>query len=107
MFVTEYLNGGELYGKLKSLKRFKEEQAATVLKCCCEALYYLHRYFPLFYPRKGIVHRDLKLENVLLISNSKFEVKLIDFGFAEKINKNKLVSKAGTPGYLPPEIFKL
>jgi serine/threonine protein kinase len=44
---------------------------------------------------------------VLLISNSKFEVKLIDFGFAEKINKTKLVSKAGTPGYLPPEIFKL
>ena len=34
-------------------------------------------------------------------------VKLVDFGFAEKINPNELASKAGTPGYIPPEIFKL
>ncbi len=35
------------------------------------------------------------------------EVKLVDFGFAEPINDKELVSKAGTPGYIPPEIFKL
>jgi serine/threonine protein kinase len=34
-------------------------------------------------------------------------VKLVDFGFAEPINDKELVSKAGTPGYIPPEIFKL
>ena len=33
--------------------------------------------------------------------------KLIDFGFAEKINREKLMSKAGTPGFLPPELFKM
>jgi serine/threonine protein kinase len=31
--------------------------------------------------------------------------KIIDFGFAELINHEKLVSKAGTPGFLPPEMF--
>jgi calcium/calmodulin-dependent protein kinase I len=31
---------------------------------------------------------------------------VIDFGFAEYINYNKLESKAGTPGFLPPELFK-
>jgi serine/threonine protein kinase len=47
----------------------------------------------------------LKLENVLFVQSKKFEVKLIDFGFSEKINPNKLLSKAGTPGFLPPELF--
>jgi serine/threonine protein kinase len=32
---------------------------------------------------------------------------LVDFGFAEKINDKELVSKAGTPGFIPPEVFKL
>ena len=30
-----------------------------------------------------------------------------DFGFAERINDKELVSKAGTPGFIPPEVFKL
>ena len=41
------------------------------------------------------MHRDLKLENVLFISEESCEIKLIDFGFAEKINRVKLVSRAG------------
>ena len=35
------------------------------------------------------------------------ETKIVDFGFAEPINNKELVSRAGTPGYIPPEIFKL
>ena len=34
-------------------------------------------------------------------------VKLVDFGFAEKINPYELVTRSGTPGYIPPELFKL
>lgn len=30
-----------------------------------------------------------------------------DFGFAERINENELMSRAGTPGFIPPEVFKL
>lgn len=34
-------------------------------------------------------------------------IKLIDFGFAEKINRNKLVNGSGTAGYIAPELFQL
>lgn len=43
----------------------------------------------------------------MLKSKDSWEIKLVDFGFAEPINDKELVSKAGTPGYIPPEIFKL
>jgi len=56
---------------------------------------------------KKIVHRDLKLENVMFVDKTGNDCKLIDFGFAEKINYEKLESRAGTPGFLPPELFKL
>ena len=42
----------------------------------------------------------------MFIEPDSFKCKLIDFGFAEKINRHALVSKAGTPGFLPPELFK-
>jgi serine/threonine protein kinase len=51
------------------------------------------------------VHRDLKLENVIFVDKKNFDCKLIDFGFAEKINYEKLESRSGTPGFLPPEMF--
>lgn len=57
--------------------------------------------------RNEYVHRDLKLENILLDNNETFSCKLIDFGFAEKINYKALLSKAGTPGFLPPELFHM
>lgn len=39
------------------------------------------------------------------INNEKLIIKIVDFGFAEKINLEALVSRAGTPGYIAPEIF--
>ena len=42
----------------------------------------------------------------MLDGKDSFNIKLVDFGFAEKINLTQLVSKAGTPGFIPPEIFK-
>lgn len=53
------------------------------------------------------MHRDLKLENALFINKSDSNCKLIDFGFSEEINRQKLNSRAGTPGFLPPELFDL
>ncbi len=43
----------------------------------------------------------------MLESKNSLNTKLVDFGFAEPINEFELISKAGTPGYIPPEIFKL
>ena len=42
---------------------------------------------------------------MIFIDEKSFIIKLIDFGFAEVINPRQLISKAGTPGFLPPEIF--
>jgi serine/threonine protein kinase len=47
----------------------------------------------------------LKLENIMLEARDSLAIKLVDFGFCEKINLTALVSKAGTPGFIPPEIF--
>lgn len=51
-----------------------------------------------------MVHRDLKLENILL--NSDGFIKLIDFGLAKTITGKDLAkSKCGTPMYMAPELF--
>ena len=52
------------------------------------------------------VHRDLKLENVLVSDKTNLTIKIVDFGFAEIINTKELKSKAGTPGYIAPEVFR-
>ena len=94
----EYVPGGDLYQLIKRRKRLSEKVAATILKGVAEALLELHRY--------DYVHRDLKLENIMIEGKESFNVRIVDFGFAEKVNHLQLVSKAGTPGYIPPEIFK-
>ena len=52
---------------------------------------------------KGIVHRDLKLENILY-SNADGNFKIADFGLAMKTN-SKYTKIVGTPGYMAPELL--
>ena len=55
----------------------------------------------------NIVHRDLKPENIMLVSKSKFEVKIIDFGTAKILEKGTKLSKfIGTSYYIAPEVIK-
>jgi len=71
----ELICGGELYKKLKKLKRFKEKDTAILALNMLKGLEYMHDL--------KIIHRDIKLENVLLISKTKnTEVKLADFGLS-------------------------
>ncbi len=80
----------------------KEEETARIVKQVCEALIYAHN--------RGIIHRDVKPENILLTSEG--EVKLTDFGIARMLGDNKkrqpitLTMKntsMGTAYYMAPE----
>lgn len=53
---------------------------------------------------KGVCHRDIKLENLLLDIN--FNLQVTDFGFSTYLNpEGKLFDCKGTPGYMAPELF--
>ncbi len=54
-----------------------------------------------------IVHRDIKLENIMLERPNDIEsLKIIDFGLAIHLGKETKFSICGTPGYIAPEILK-
>lgn len=58
---------------------------------------------------KKIVHRDLKLENVLIKSiedKSNYEIRIADFGLSAITKNDELLKhKCGSPGYVAPEVF--
>ncbi|CAG9533671.1 unnamed protein product [Cercopithifilaria johnstoni] len=96
--ISEYYPGGTLLHLIIQRKRIPEfPQACRLFRQLTEAIHYLHD--------RGIVHRDIKAENVLLDSNG--DVKLTDFGFARYINQNELSqSFCGTKPYSSPEIVQ-
>jgi len=81
----------------RPLRRFGEEKARSLVAQICNALEYLHSL--------NVVHRDLKLENLLLDKSGEV-VKLVDFGFAVKLQSKdqRLKVFCGTPSYMSPEI---
>ena len=55
---------------------------------------------------KNIIHRDLKLENILLVSkDNHYHVKLADFGLSTTTDNIDLFRHCGTPGYVAPEVL--
>jgi len=97
--VMEILQGGELYERIVKQKKFTEENAATITRQIFEALAYLHEI--------GIVHRDLKLENLLLVSKNEedMRIKLADFGLSKLYSGKNLVTACGTPFYVAPDVL--
>lgn len=87
--ITELCSGGELFDYLAEKGRLTEDEARAVFGQLCLAVSYIHE--------KGVVHRDLKLENVLL--DERCRVKLGDFGFTREYERGCLLDTyCGTTG---------
>jgi serine/threonine protein kinase len=63
-----------------------------------------------FFQRKKVIHRDIKLDNVLINSiedKGDYEIRVADFGLAAFNPKDEpLFHKCGSPGYVAPEVFR-
>lgn len=95
--ITELCSGGELFDYLAEKGRLSEDETRILFGQLCLAVAYLHD--------KGIVHRDLKLENVLL--DERCRVKLGDFGFTREYERGVLMETfCGTTGYAAPEMLQ-
>lgn len=57
---------------------------------------------------KGLAHRDIKLENILVtLRNGKHHIQICDFDTLVSIEKDSKIQFAGTPDYISPEVWKL
>ena len=62
-----------------------------------------------FFHEKKIIHRDIKLENILInkVDEDEYDIRVADFGLATFTPDDEHISyKCGTPGYVAPEILK-
>ncbi|KAD5961016.1 hypothetical protein E3N88_12489 [Mikania micrantha] len=95
--ALEYAPGGSLADKVKNSEnsRLPESDVRRYTKSILKGLQFIHR--------KGFVHCDIKLQNILLFSGD--IVKIADFGLAKKAGKNccSRYEIRGTPMYLAPE----
>mmetsp|Transcript_8640 Transcript_8640/g.17507 ORF Transcript_8640/g.17507 Transcript_8640/m.17507 type:complete len:400 (+) Transcript_8640:2123-3322(+) len=102
--VLEFMEAGTLHEIFQKKRPFSEEQAQSVLREIMQGVEYLHG--------RNIVHRDLKLKNILCRSLSfPLGCKLADFGLsnfvgARTMSKVILQSQVGSPHYVAPEVLK-
>lgn len=99
--ILELMRGGDMISRIsnKPQKRLTEESAKFFFIQMCEAIKYLHD--------KGITHRDIKPDNILLASeDDETLLKVTDFGLSKFVKKNSIMKTlCGTPQYVAPEIL--
>ena len=113
-FIMEFMNNGDLYSFYKTNKLFKiqipEEKLWNIFYKCLSGLVYIHE--------QGIIHRDIKLENIFL--DDDLNIKIGDFNVSVAVDENAAknfvqekdkvlnmlneITEVGTDGYMAPEI---
>jgi len=97
--VTELLHGGEMLDAVLNRGMYSEADAKQVFRQLLESLKYLHSV--------AVVHRDLKLENLLLKEPDDLNtVKLADFGLAKRAAQQGMETICGSPMYVAPEVIR-
>uniref|UniRef100_A0A8B9THV0 non-specific serine/threonine protein kinase n=1 Tax=Anas platyrhynchos TaxID=8839 RepID=A0A8B9THV0_ANAPL len=81
VIVMEYASKGDLYDYISERQRLSEQEARHFFRQVVSAVYYCHK--------NGIVHRDLKLENILLDANG--NIKIADFGLSNVYQQDKFL----------------
>ena len=95
--VFEMAPRGELFHLLNKSVTLSEKKTRSIMKQLFDGVSYMHE--------RNIVHRDLKLENILCIDDHRIVIS--DFGFAVQLKPGeKLRALFGTPGYLAPETLR-
>lgn len=93
--VTELCEGGDLMDYICARKFLSEACTRKFIRQIISAVDYLHRI--------GILHRDLKIENLLLDKN--LNIKLIDFGLSNYTKSELCITQCGSPAYAAPELL--
>ena len=95
--ILEYASGGELFDHILAHRYLKEKDACKLFSQLISGVWYIHQ--------KKIVHRDLKLENLLLDRHR--NVIITDFGFANRFEHKAdelMQTSCGSPCYAAPEL---
>lgn len=96
LLVMEYANGGDLLHFVRNVGKLPEYDTKHIFRQILYGLAHCHC--------RSVMHRDIKLDNILLDSNS--NIKICDFGIAKIISRGvKVKEQCGTPAYMAPEIM--
>ncbi|KAK4981223.1 cytochrome c oxidase subunit 1 [Elasticomyces elasticus] len=95
--LLEYCPGGEVFSYLRRARRFNEQTSQFYGAEIVLILEFLHE-------KQGVAYRDLKPENILI--DAEGHLKLVDFGFAKRVENRETYTLCGTPEYLAPEVIK-
>jgi serine/threonine protein kinase len=99
--VTEYLNGYTLSHLLSNIHPMPEKDALKLARLVCEAISYMHE--------QGVIHRDLKPQNVMICYDG--TIRIMDFGISRAADGRRITFTGftpaiGTPDYMAPEQVK-
>mmetsp|Transcript_70538 Transcript_70538/g.153803 ORF Transcript_70538/g.153803 Transcript_70538/m.153803 type:complete len:447 (-) Transcript_70538:249-1589(-) len=108
LIILELVDGGDLFTALQSRRpaRFRQPEALHVVRQVADGLAFLHQHH--------VIHRDLKLENLLVTSQEVregqvlYNIKLTDFGLSKIVGDGygEAHSCVGTKPYMAPEVFR-